>query len=234
MIHMLTKTLKHKKKALPLTLAGLMFLTVSMTGVAYGTEDQHNNSRKQYTSNDNPNNKNRSSNINYDEQVKQYVKLRGLLQEHAALAGMLTTYRYDNNPQFDAAKMASLKNGELIADLVGQKYGGDARSEFLDQWNRHLHLYIQYTDSLKTNDTALRDQTVQELIDFTEKTSDLLAGSGDFPKNDVRNDLRTHVSLAAAVVDAHARGDYNAQFTKMHEAHEHAGMMADRLAQAQR
>lgn len=231
MIDMVIKTLKNKKKVLPLTLAGLMLFTFSAASVTYGNEDQHN--RKHYAGSNNPD-KNWSNNKNYDEgKVKQYVQLRGLLQEHAAMAGVVTINRYDNRPEFEASRVAAIKNGEMIAHLVGQKYGGEARSAFLDQWNRHLQLYIQYTDSLKNNDTALRDQTVAELTDFTEKTSGLLARTGDFSQHDIRNELRIHVSLAAAVIDAHAAGDYNAQYTKMHEAHEHAGMMADKLAQYQ-
>jgi hypothetical protein len=241
---MLRKDLKRTKKSTLVTAVAITTVSLaSMTSIAYATSNRYQDDDRSYRTQhiqrvQNTQNAKEENNSPSHMRARarhlnesQHLRLQSLLQEHAVVAAQVTVNRYDNRPEFEASRQLAEQNAQLLTEEVGRLYGQDVQGEFLELWKRHLVLFVQYTDALKNNDQNLKNQTVSELNEFADELSHLLAEKTGLPREDIRQELQKHVELEQAVIDAHAAGAYNTQYQKMHEGHEHAGMMADKLAQ---
>jgi glycyl-tRNA synthetase beta subunit len=155
------------------------------------------------------------------ENTNAELNLKSLFQEHAALAHITTASRFDDLPDFPAASNALDLNGQRISQLLSDQ-GVDANA-FLSLWREHNNVYIQYTDGLKEQDETKQQEAVNSLHEWTIRMAEIL---GD---ESVQQDFQQHIQLTKSVIDAHAAGNHEEEFSNSHTAFVHAGMMAEIL-----
>ncbi|WP_052664106.1 hypothetical protein [Nitriliruptor alkaliphilus] len=161
-------------------------------------------------------------------------KLNSLLAEHVWLAGAATGNALAGNDAAFGAAAAALTEGNSadLAALVGQFYGEDTEAVFLDLWNSHIGMFVDYTTGVATGDQDAQVQAVAELTEYVATLASVFESvtEGELPASASAPLIEEHVLSTKAVVDAQAAGDdwYAAAL----EAGQHMEMIANPLFEA--
>lgn len=166
--------------------------------------------------------------------VSYRVAVNNLLAEHVYLAasaalGGLT----GNTAQFQAAAAALDGNSVDLSRGIGAAYGPEAEAAFLPLWRSHIGMVVDYTVGKATNDQAMQDKAVTDLLGYSRDFGAFLSGANENLPNEVVVDLvKSHIITLKDVIDSQAAGDPTAHFTAIRMAAGHMGMIADPLAEA--
>jgi hypothetical protein len=162
------------------------------------------------------------------------VGLNQLLQEHLYLASFATGAALGGrNDEFAAAGTALNTNGTDLGAAIGSLYGDAAKDQWNEIWSAHNGYFVDYTTGVATKDQAKMDKAVQDLTTvYVPQFAEFLAGATDLPKDALASLLSEHVVTTKAVVDAQAKGDFEAIAAADRMAAQHMEMIADPLAKA--
>ena len=104
---------------------------------------------------------------------------------------------------------------------------------FLPLWRSHIGMVVDYTVGKATNDMAMQEKAVNDLIGYTNDFSAFLSGANEnLPKDVVQELLKDHALTLKEIIDAQADGDQMRQFMAIRTAGAHMQMIADPLAEA--
>lgn len=162
------------------------------------------------------------------------AQLNLLLSEHVWLAGAATGNALAGNDAAFGAAATQLTEGNSadLAELVGVFYGDDVEATFLDLWNSHIGMFVDYTTGVATDDEAAQEQAVNELTAYVATLAEVFDGvtEGELPADASAPLIEEHVLTTKDVVDAQAAGEdwYAAAL----EAGQHMRMIANPLFEA--
>jgi hypothetical protein len=162
--------------------------------------------------------------------------LSHILAEHVVFAGLATSAAIGGDAEgFEQASTALTEgNSVRLADYVGSVYGDETRDVFLDLWNSHIGMFVDYTQGAASGDQAAADAAVDELVGYTETLAAAFEDvtGGALPADASQPGILEHVTTLQAAVDAQIDGDADAAFTNLREAAGHMDMLAVALAGA--
>jgi hypothetical protein len=171
------------------------------------------------------------------------TNLTASLAEHTLLAGNATAAILGNRPaEFQAASAALSQNSTKIAGLIGSLYGGNANTNFLPLWQRHIQYYADYANAIKAGDEASRQQATSNLMQWSVDMGALLsspaqfnsaAGSmqmGSMSSNaGVTQMMQQHVMDTMKVIDAQAANNWPLVYSLAASDVRHMKMVAQDL-----
>jgi hypothetical protein len=163
--------------------------------------------------------------------------LTDLLDGHVYLASIAVVQGLNNgldSPEFKAAAATLDKNSIDLAAAIGSVYGPEAEKAFLKQWREHITFFVQYTEGLATDDSALAKDAKKKLSNYKKDFAAFLesATEGGLPADAGADALQMHVDSLIDAIDAAAAGDA-AVFDKVYAAaSQHMPMTATALAGA--
>lgn len=159
------------------------------------------------------------------------VALNNALREHVNLAGVALRNVFTEAPD-TAAAVAALDNNSLeVAGLVGDVYGDQAESDFLELWRQHITFFANYTTAAREGDSAGMDQAIEDLAGYGQAASNFFASANpNLPKEAVMPLLEEHRDLVIATINLIGAGDFDAAYIKLGEAADQVGDIANALA----
>jgi hypothetical protein len=160
--------------------------------------------------------------------------LNQLLAEHTYLAAMATDAALGGREaEFGAAAAALDANSVDLAAAVGSIYGRDAGDAFLPLWRSHIDFFVNYTVGVATDDDAMKEGALQDLLDYRADFAAFLTGANpNLTTAGLSDALTPHVGTLIAVINAQAEGDAPLAYSELREAYAHMQMIADALAEA--
>lgn len=170
------------------------------------------------------------------EQIRS--DLAQILGEHTVFAALAVdaglTHGLDSEQFGQAATALTEGNSVELADYVGEVYGDDTRDTFLELWNSHIDMFVDYTEGVATGDEAQADGAVDDLLGYTETLAAVFEDvtDGELPAEASQPGIEEHVLTLKDVVDARVEEDFDATFANLREATAHMDMLAEALAGA--
>jgi hypothetical protein len=157
-----------------------------------------------------------------------------LLGQHISLAIKAVDAALNGRTQdFDAYGTALNTNGTDIGALIGQVYGAAAQNSFNGIWSAHDADFVEYTQGLATQSTAMQKDAVLKLETvYVPQFSDLIAGATGLPTGTVTSLVTDHILTTKAVIDDLAAKNYTKAAPDLRTAYAHMQMIADPLAEA--
>jgi hypothetical protein len=120
-----------------------------------------------------------------------------------------------------------------LSKAIGSVYGAEAEGQFLPLWRKHIGFVVDYTSGLAAKDQAKADQAVQALLAYTGEIGDFFSNANpNLPKDTVADLVEMHILTLKDVVDTQAAGDQMLVYSKLREAYNHMGMIANPIAAA--
>lgn len=160
------------------------------------------------------------------------LQLNSLLKEHGIVTSEYLKNIYDGKDTA-AAKTQLDQNTDLLANMVGEMYGNQARVEFRNLWNLHITHYENYTRALKDNNenemNSIRDALLTHAEDLGESMQKI---DKNFSQARIADLTREHIRLTLDVIDAYAQPDSGLLASSTKRAYDQAGEFADYLGQA--
>lgn len=175
---------------------------------------------------------NNQSQPSFSSNVSNFrVNMNSLLKEHAVLASDYLINLYDGK-NVSALKSGLDTNSIKIADTFGSIYQDEARSQFLQMWERHIELYSDYTQALKNNRENDANQARQELENMAERMGEMMVSfDSNFSQQQIADLMQEHVRLTLAIVEAHSEGDSQSVVNNKTAGFMQAGRFADYIGQ---
>lgn len=168
-----------------------------------------------------------------DQATTLRVSLDQLLAEHADLAMLAMQKGYDGAADFQAAADQLTKNTNDLTQAIGSVYGQDAATKFNQLWTQHIGFFVDYTQALKANDAAKKQQALQNLAGYKTQIGAFLSGANpNLPDATVQSVFQTHIDELIGQIDAYAAKNYSQAYTLFDQAHNHMFMAGDALAAA--
>ncbi|MCK6624597.1 MAG: hypothetical protein L6R45_05415 [Anaerolineae bacterium] len=160
--------------------------------------------------------------------------LAAQLGEHVLLASSATGAALaGRQPQFEGAAAALDANLVDVSKTIGLVYGPEAEAAFLDLWRKHINLVVDYTTALAAKDQGKADQAVNALLAYTGEFGTFLNNANpNLSKEVVAELVEMHILTLKDVIDAQAAGDQTMVYSKLREAYNHMGMIANPVAAA--
>ncbi len=162
------------------------------------------------------------------------VALNQLLQEHLFLASFATDAALGaRDDEFAAAGSTLNTNGTDLGAAVGSVFGPEAEDEWNRIWSAHNGFFVDYTTGVATDDMAVQDQAVDDLMTiYVPEFSAFLAGATGLPEDALAEGISEHVNTTIAIIDAQGAGDAAAAADADRTAGMHMRMLGDTLAPA--
>ncbi len=170
------------------------------------------------------------------EQIR--ADLSQILAEHVVFAALTVdaglTHGLDSEEFGQAATALTEGNSVELADYVGSVYGDETRDTFLDLWNSHIDMFVDYTEGAATGDDEQADAAVEELLGYTETLAAVFEDvtDGELPAEASQPGIEMHVTTLKDVVDARIDEDFDATFAGLREAAGHMDNLGEALAGA--
>lgn len=161
------------------------------------------------------------------------VTVNRLLGEHAVLAMNAMQSGHDGADDFDQAAAAVFANSDDLAGAVGSVYGDDAGAAFLELWNSHINMFVDYTVATAGDDEAGRQAALNDLEGYRQGFAAFLAGANpNLPEETLDQVVGIHVGHLAEWMDAYHAGNHEQAQDLYREAYEHMFMIGDALSGA--
>ncbi len=160
--------------------------------------------------------------------------LNYLLGEHQILAAKATGAALDaRQEQFEAYGGLLNTNGTDLGAAIGSLYGQEAQDEWNRIWSAHNGFFVDYTTGVATEDQAVADQAVDDLMNiYVPEFTTFLVGATGLPEDAVTELVAHHVEHTKEVVDAQAAGDWATAYDEIRNAYAHIQEIGDALAPA--
>lgn len=154
--------------------------------------------------------------------------------EHMQLTSSAVDAALDGTKDADAKAKALYRNGTDIGAAVGSVYGAEAESTFNTVWKLHLDEFVNYAVAASKKDEAAKKAALDKIdSDYTKPLSAYLAKANpNLPEATLNTVLGDHVTMTAALIDAHVAGDYAAQQEELKKATKHVEVIFSTLAGA--
>lgn len=154
--------------------------------------------------------------------------------EHMQLTASAVDSALDGNKDAGAVGKALYKNGTDIGAAVGSVYGADAEKTFNSVWKLHLDEFVNYAVAGSKKDEAGKKAALAKIdSDYTKPLSAYLAKANpNLPEATLNTVLGDHVTMTAAMIDAHNAGKYDEEQTELNKATKHIEVIFSTLAGA--
>lgn len=154
--------------------------------------------------------------------------------EHMQLTASAVDAALDGTKDAGAKGKALYRNGTDIGAAVGSVYGAEAETTFNGVWKLHLDEFVNYAVAGSKGDEAGKKAALAKIdSDYTKPLSAYLAKANpNLPEATLNTVLGDHVSMTAAMIDAHVAGDYEAEQTELQKATKHTEVIFSTLAGA--
>lgn len=159
--------------------------------------------------------------------------LTALLGEHVLLAASASGAALGGRQDEFAAAAAALDGNSVdLAKAIGSVYGAEAESAFLELWREHIDYVVDYVTGLATDDQAMSDTAVQNLIDYTPAFGAALSSLNPTLPADAVAELILdhHILTLKGVIDWQAEGDPVAAYTALRSSYAHMDSISVILA----
>ena len=171
--------------------------------------------------------------VAFSRALDMRVTLDRLLGEHTMLAAFVMRSRLSNAPDVQAAADALEANSAELASQIEAIYGEDAGNAFGTLWRSHTGHYIDFVDSVATDDAAARETAVTGLRDYQTAFSEFLAGANPFlSARTLEGMLETHTTHLVDLVDQFDDGSVEDAYATLRMAYAHTEELAAGLAGA--
>ena len=162
------------------------------------------------------------------------TKLDLALGEHIILASKATGAALGGrNDEFAAYGALLNTNGTDIGAMIGVAYGDAAKDAFNKIWSAHNGFFVDYTTGVATKDKAKMDKAVQDLTTvYVPQFAKFISDATGLPMDAVVSLTTDHVLQTKAIVDAQAKGDWEAAYAAIRKAYAHMQMIGDAIAPA--
>ncbi len=153
-----------------------------------------------------------------------------LMQDHVTRTARLMTDIYDGlNTEGDRVNLD--ENTVRLADTVGDYYGSEARTIFLQSWRDHISYFEDYVASVKDKDAGSESQARANLLEFTASMGQIFSRMNPhLTAVAVERGLNIHTSQMLRIVDMHAEGNNAAEKIAIEQAKTHAKDIADLIS----
>jgi hypothetical protein len=159
------------------------------------------------------------------------LNLNNALIEHGVLASNHLQAIYDGKDVAPTSNALN-NNSEKIADLFVSAYGESIRSDFLSMWRDHINGYVDYTNALKNNDTAMQNQSRQNLANTATNIGNHLNKiDSNIPAQEVTDYMNGHIDTTLGVIESYSAKDQSRMVSEMTDATNQASQFAQFLAQ---
>jgi hypothetical protein len=153
------------------------------------------------------------------------------LAEHVGLTLETLRVSYDNHESATAIVDELDKNSQELADIIGDFYGDESKSTFLEMWQDHVTYFVNYTVSMKTGDKEGMDQALSDLEDYSRDAAEFFAGLNSNLTTDSTKPLFTkHRDLIIDSIINYSEAEYVGSFDKESQAYAQAGEIGDVLS----
>ncbi len=143
--------------------------------------------------------------------------------EHMTLTQSAVAQTLDGSKGATAAATALYANGNDIGAAVGSVYGKEAETTFDSVWKLHLDEFVKYAVASSKGDDAGKKAALDAIsTGYTKPLSQYLAKANpNLPEATLESVLGDHVTMTAAMIDDHVKGDYTAEQTELKGANKH-------------
>jgi hypothetical protein len=142
--------------------------------------------------------------------------------EHMTLTDQAVDAALDGSKDADATAAALYANGNTIGATVGSVYGADAEKTFDSVWKLHLDQFVAYAIADSKGDTAGKTAALSAIdTGYTKPLAAYLAKAINLPEPTLETALRDHVTMTAAIIDAHVQGKYADEASQLTAANSH-------------
>jgi hypothetical protein len=153
------------------------------------------------------------------------VTLGRLLGEHAYL--LMEAIGVDDGAEREIFEAALVENSDALRAAVATIYGENAGGRFVDLWDRHIELLLDYGNATRAGDTGAQRTALEGLDDYIADLGMLLAelNPGLDPVQEA-DALRAHIDQTVAF----AQGDFADSYASRRMAFSHMFELGDHLA----
>lgn len=154
--------------------------------------------------------------------------------EHMMLTQAAVADALDGSKSADASGAALYANGNDIGAAVGSVYGKEAETTFDSVWKLHLDEFVKYAVASSKGDEAGKTAALDAIsTGYTKPLSQYLAKANpNLPEKTLETVLGDHVTMTAAMIDDHVKGDYTAEQAELKSANKHIEGIFSTLAGA--
>lgn len=140
--------------------------------------------------------------------------------EHMNLTNIAVDNALDGTKGAQASDDALNANGKAIGAAVGSVYGADAEKTFDTVWQLHLDQFVTYAVASSKGDEAGKAAALNTIdTQYTKPLAAYLAKANpNLPQKTLETVLGDHVSMTAAMIDAHAAGKYADEQSQLKQA----------------
>lgn len=152
--------------------------------------------------------------------------------EHMQLTASAVDAALDGNKDAGAVGKALYKNGTDIGAAVGSVYGKDAETTFNSVWKLHLDEFVKYAVASSKGDDAGKKAALNAIdTGYTKPLSAYLAKANpNLPEATLNTVLGDHVTMTAAMIDAHVAGNFDDEQAELGKATKHIEVIFSTLA----
>lgn len=160
------------------------------------------------------------------------VQLNSLMKEHGVIASEYLQGLHDGKDSASLKTQLS-QNSELIAGIIGEMFGNEAKGEFKNLWDTHIVHYERYTQASKSGNSEMKNAERDALLSHSQKMGEAMQRiDRNFSQARISDMMSEHIRLTLAIIDAYSDDNTALMSTNMKRAYDQAGEFADYLGQA--
>lgn len=158
--------------------------------------------------------------------------MRTLWVDHVTYTRLFIISAVADLPDKDQTAQRLLRNQEDIGNAIKPFYGDAAGEQLTELLKEHILLAVDILEAAKAGDSGSFDQALTTWYGNADEIADFLnaANPDNWPRDEMREMMRTHLDLTLEEASARLNGDYEADIAVYDQIHEQILGMADMLS----